>query len=269
MAETTLPSFAPGTLDARIDDPALAAAVAAVLLRAAEERWAERLQERDTTLWSSDPAVQEKIAEPPRLARPAGRLRGSDRGPRGVRGGVRDADLTTAIVAGMGGSSLAPEVIATAFGDLEDWLSIRVLDSTDPAAVAAAWEGLHPLATLFIVATKSGTTTETLAFQADAWERIHEALREAHHRFDRRASSWSPSPTRAEVPGRRSPITRHPRGLPQPRDGRGPVFRPQYVGLVPASLAASTSTRSSPTPLAMRAACHATDPLANPGAASA
>ena len=267
MAETTLPSFAPGTLDARIDDPALAAAVAAVLLRAAEERWAERLQERDTTLWSSDPAVQEKIANrlgwldlPVDFADQIGALEAFGEV-------VRDADLTTAIVAGMGGSSLAPEVIATAFGDLEDWLSIRVLDSTDPAAVAAAWEGLHPLATLFIVATKSGTTTETLAFQADAWERIHEALREAHHRFD------SPGELMVAItdPGKSLGSIPHHADIPQvflnPESVGGRYSALSYVGLVPASLAGVDLDPFLADAAAMRAACLATDPLANPGIA--
>jgi glucose-6-phosphate isomerase len=267
MAETTLPSFAPGTLDARIDDPALAEAVTAALLRAAQERWAERLQDRDTTLWSTDPAVQEKIANrlgwldlPVDFADQVGALEAFGEV-------VRDAGLTTAIVAGMGGSSLAPEVIATAFGDLEDWLSIRVLDSTDPAAVAAAWEGLHPLTTLFIVATKSGTTTETLAFQADAWERIHEALREAHHRFD------SPAELMVAItdPGRSLGAIPHHADIPQvflnPESVGGRYSALSYVGLVPASLAGVDLDPFLADAAAMRAACMAVDPLANPGVA--
>jgi len=128
MAETTLPSFAPGTLDARIDDPALAEAVTTVLLRAAEERWSARLQDRDASLWSSDPAVQEAIGNrlgwldlPVDFSEQVGALEAFGET-------VRDAGFTTAIVAGMGGSSLAPEVIATALGEIADWLAVRVLD---------------------------------------------------------------------------------------------------------------------------------------------
>src|SRR5207247_8494159 len=73
-----------------------------------------------------------------------------------------------------------PDVLHRTFGSGEDWLGLRVLDSTDPDAVAAAVDDLDPLATLFIVASKSGTTTEPLAFQADAWDRIEKALR-SHH----------------------------------------------------------------------------------------
>src|ERR1051325_2709304 len=78
----------------------------------------------------------------------------------------------------MGGSSLAPEVLREVFGTAEGWLNLRVLDSTDPAAVAAITDDLDPLSTLWIVASKSGTTTEPLAFQASRGHRAERALRE-------------------------------------------------------------------------------------------
>lgn len=233
MAETTLPSFAPGTLKARIDDPTLAAAVAAALRRADEERWSERLHDRDTTLWSSDAAVGEKIAN--RLGWLDLPVDFSEQIPALEAFGeaIRNAGFTTAIVAGMGGSSLAPEVIATAFGDLEDWLSIRVLDSTDPAAVQAAWEGLDPLSTLFIVGSKSGTTTETLAFQADAWQRLHEALR-AHG-------------VRTESPGEFMVAVTDPgkslHAIPHQDEMRGVFLNPESVGVATPRSATSASCR--------------------------
>ena len=267
MAETTLPSFAPGTLDARIDNPTLAAAVAATLARAAVEQWSDRLHDRDTTLWSSDPAVQEKIAN--RLGWLNLPVDFSLQVPALEAFGetTRDAGFTTAIVAGMGGSSLAPEVIATAFGDLEDWLAIRVLDSTDPAAVAAAWDGLDPLATLFIVGTKSGTTTETLAFRADAWERFHDALR-AHG-------------VRRESPGEFMVAVTDPgkslAAIPHQDDMRGVFLNPEsvggrysalsYVGLLPASLGGIDLDPFMGSAVGMHARCVASDPAANPGVA--
>jgi transaldolase/glucose-6-phosphate isomerase len=237
MAETTLPSFAPGTLDARIDEPALAAAVAAALARADEERWSERLYDRDPTLWSDDAAVQEKISN--RLGWLDLPVDFSDQVPALEAFGatMRDSGFTAAIVAGMGGSSLAPEVIASAFGDVDEWLTIRVLDSTDPDAVRAAWNGLDPLATLVVVGSKSGTTTETLAFEADAWQRIHDALR-AHG-----ARTESPGEFMVAVtdPGRSLAA------IPHQAEMRGVFLNPEsvggrysalsYVGLLPASLA--------------------------------
>jgi hypothetical protein len=158
-------------------------------------------------------------------------------------------------------------VIATAFGDLEDWLAIRVLDSTDPAAVAAAWEGLDPLATLFIVGSKSGTTTETLAFRADAWERFHDALR-AHG-------------VRMESPGEFMVAVTDPgkslAAIPHQDDMRGVFLNPEsvggrysalsYVGLLPASLGGIDLDPFMASAVGMHARCVASDPTANPGVA--
>ncbi len=267
MAETTLPSFAPGTLDARIDDPDLGAAVAAALARADVERWSERLHDRDTTLWSDDVAVKEKIAN--RLGWLDLPVDFSDQVPALEAFGetMRDSGFTAAIVAGMGGSSLAPEVIATAFGDVDEWLTIRVLDSTDPDAVRAAWEGLDPLATLVIVGSKSGTTTETLAFEADAWQRIHDALR-AHG-----ARTESPGEFMVAVtdPGRSLAA------IPHQDEMRGVFLNPEsvggryaalsYVGLLPASLAGVDLDLFMASAVGMHARCVVGDPTANPGVA--
>jgi len=265
MAETTLPSFAPGTLDARIDDSALAAAVAATVRRADEERWSDRLHERDVTLWSADPEVQEKIAN--RLGWLDLPVDFSDQIPalEGFGEAIRDAGFATAIVAGMGGSSLAPEVIATAFGDIEGWLSVRVLDSTDPAAVGATWEGLDPLTTLVIVGSKSGTTTETLAFQADAWRRIHDALRTAGERFE------SPGELMVAVtdPGKSLAAIPHQDAMRgvflNPASVGGRYSALSYVGLVPASLAGVDLDPFMADAVSMHARCMMSDPAANPG----
>jgi len=77
---------------------------------------------------------------------------------------------------GMGGSSLAPDVFHRTFGTTDDYLALRILDSTDPAAVGAVVDDLDPLETLWIVASKSGTTTEPLAFMAEAWSRVEAEL---------------------------------------------------------------------------------------------
>ncbi|MDX6553909.1 MAG: transaldolase / glucose-6-phosphate isomerase [Miltoncostaeaceae bacterium] len=96
----------------------------------------------------------------------------------------RDDGITHAIVLGMGGSSLCPEVSRLSYGRGLG-IELRVLDSTDPAAVAAAGRGLDPGRTLHIVASKSGTTVEPLAFMAHFWARAETALgpMEAARRF--------------------------------------------------------------------------------------
>jgi transaldolase/glucose-6-phosphate isomerase len=77
---------------------------------------------------------------------------------------VREDGYTEALLLGMGGSSLAPEVFRSIFGVKEGYLDLAVLDSTDPGAILAHAERLTPSRTLFIVSTKSGTTVETLSF---------------------------------------------------------------------------------------------------------
>jgi phosphoglucose isomerase-like protein len=72
---------------------------------------------------------------------------------------ARADGLSHTLVCGMGGSSLAPRVLAAAF----ERPSLSVLDSTDPAAVLAAARRHHPAGTLYVIASKSGTTVETTA----------------------------------------------------------------------------------------------------------
>ena len=77
---------------------------------------------------------------------------------------IRAASYTHALLLGMGGSSLAPEVFRNTFGVAPGFLDLAVLDSTDPGAVLAHATTLDPARTLFIVSTKSGGTVETFSF---------------------------------------------------------------------------------------------------------
>ncbi len=69
-----------------------------------------------------------------------------------------------ALLMGMGGSSLAPEVFSKTFGTKPGFLDLYVLDSTDPDAIHYYQEKLDLERTLFIISTKSGGTVETLSF---------------------------------------------------------------------------------------------------------
>ena len=89
---------------------------------------------------------------------------------------VRRAGYTRALLLGMGGSSLAPEMFRRTFGVAPGYLDLEVLDSTSPAAVQAASERLNPATTLFIVATKSGGTVETFSLFKHFYNLTAEAL---------------------------------------------------------------------------------------------
>jgi transaldolase/glucose-6-phosphate isomerase len=89
---------------------------------------------------------------------------------------VRNNGYTHALLLGMGGSSLAPEVFRKTFGVKDGFLDLDVLDSTDPGAILAYADTLIPSRTLFIVSTKSGTTVETLSFFKFFYNWLSEAL---------------------------------------------------------------------------------------------
>ncbi|MCJ7499440.1 bifunctional transaldolase/phosoglucose isomerase [bacterium] len=77
---------------------------------------------------------------------------------------VREEAYTDAVLLGMGGSSLAPDLFRKTFQATDGYLKLRVLDSTDPSAILDLTQDLNLSKTLFIVSTKSGTTSETLSF---------------------------------------------------------------------------------------------------------
>jgi len=82
------------------------------------------------------------------------------------------------LLLGMGGSSLAPETFAKVFGKAPGSLDVAVLDSTHPEAVFDLERHLDLPRTLFLVATKSGTTTETLSFFRYFYNRVQETAGE-------------------------------------------------------------------------------------------
>ena len=73
---------------------------------------------------------------------------------------VKQQGFSDAVVLGMGGSSLGPEVIAENFGQQPGFPKLHVLDSTDAAQVRALGSAVNIAKTLFIVSSKSGGTTE-------------------------------------------------------------------------------------------------------------
>ncbi|MGH9353007.1 MAG: bifunctional transaldolase/phosoglucose isomerase, partial [Terriglobia bacterium] len=84
--------------------------------------------------------------------------------------------FTHAVVLGMGGSSLCPEVMAMTFGKMEGRPELHVLDSTDPAQVNSIEKKIDLSRTLFIVSSKSGSTLEPNIFKDYFYARAAEAL---------------------------------------------------------------------------------------------
>jgi len=132
-----------------------------------------RIWQRDHTVWRPEPTeIVNRLGWlqcPETMADSVQRLqRFSD--------SVRGEDYTHAVLLGMGGSSLAPEVFRKTFGVAKGYLDLAVLDSTVPGAVLSHADRLDPQRTLFIVSTKSGTTVETLSFFKFFYNWVMEAV---------------------------------------------------------------------------------------------
>jgi len=98
---------------------------------------------------------------------------------------VKGQNFSDAVVLGMGGSSLGPEVLARTFEKKPGFPKLHVLDSTDPAQVRAMQAAINIANTLFIVSSKSGGTTEPNVMKDYFFARVSEAIGadKAGHRF--------------------------------------------------------------------------------------
>jgi glucose-6-phosphate isomerase len=151
----------------------LGPAVEARLAGLDADRLVARLWERDPTLWSADPARHPAIlhrlgwlAAPETMGERIASLRAFARE-------VAADGFTHVVLLGMGGSSLAPEVMRLTLGVRPGGLDLWVLDDTSPGAVGAALRAHDPARTLVLVSSKSGSTLEVLSFERrfDAWQR--------------------------------------------------------------------------------------------------
>jgi transaldolase / glucose-6-phosphate isomerase len=131
----------------------------------------QRLWRRDASLWTGTDEsqwlgwltiVQEQLARAEIFAKLAAE--------------VRAQKLTHALLLGMGGSSLCPEVMKFTFGRAAGFPEMLVLDSTDPAQVTTFRKKIDPANTLFIVSSKSGTTLEPNIFHQYFYEQAKQAL---------------------------------------------------------------------------------------------
>jgi transaldolase/glucose-6-phosphate isomerase len=98
---------------------------------------------------------------------------------------VKKEGFSHALLLGMGGSSLGPEVLSMTFGKRAGFPELHVLDSTDPAQVRALEKKVDLAHTLFIVSSKSGGTLEPNVFKQYFFERVKQVVGEieAGNRF--------------------------------------------------------------------------------------
>jgi hypothetical protein len=132
--------------------------------------------------------------------------------------------LTHTVLAGMGGSSLAPEVLRATFGVGSGMLDLIVLDTTHPDQILAVERALPWERSLFVIASKSGTTTETLSHFAYFWEKVGDGSK-----FVAITDPGTPLEALAREKGFRATFL-------NPPDIGGRYSALSYFGLVPAAL---------------------------------
>ncbi|GMR01929.1 MAG: hypothetical protein BMS9Abin20_0253 [Acidimicrobiia bacterium] len=155
-------------------------------VRAQAERWrADRLM---TRLWDRDPTVWSDT-DVPELTDRLGWLT-LPTSSRDLVATIRDLHedagrlgITDIVLCGMGGSSLAPEVFAATLPRKSTDPLLTVLDSTHPDAVAAVNAATTPQRTWYIIASKSGTTLETMSFFHWFWVRASDVLQSPGDHF--------------------------------------------------------------------------------------
>jgi glucose-6-phosphate isomerase len=237
-----------GTLSASVDSAARAAA---------------GLWKHDPSAWSADPAVQKLIADrlgwmtsPALMADSIDRL-------QTFAANVKRDGLTDVVLLGMGGSSLAPEVLRAVIGVAPGSPRFHMLDSTDPAAVRATTTAITPATSLFLLASKSGGTIEPNVLAAH----FRHALERAG------VSSWANHFVAITDPGtaveRRARDEKFRDVFLNPPDIGGRYSALSFFGMVPAALMGQDLGELIGWGLAMFAAAEpgAAGPMDNPAVA--
>ncbi|UCH82717.1 MAG: bifunctional transaldolase/phosoglucose isomerase [Candidatus Latescibacterota bacterium] len=184
--------------------------------------YATRLWQKDSTLWPQAPPddVKNRLGW---LNLPYESHNLIDGIKRFVRD-VRKDGYTHAVLLGMGGSSLAPEMFQLTFGNRKGYPKLIVLDSTHPGAIRQVEAVIDPVHTLFVVASKSGTTIETLSLFNYFWEKT-----QSGRQFAAITDPGSPLETLGAKQGFRQVF-------PAPPDVGGRFSALSVFGLVPAAL---------------------------------
>ena len=203
--------------------------VRATLAKLNDDDIVRRIWQKDYTVWKPEPT--ETITN--RLGWLAVTNLMGEQVPmlQSFAGDVRDDGFRHVVLLGMGGSSLGAEVLGRVFGNGNQYPELIVLDSTLPDAVQAVVEAINPALTLFLVSSKSGTTTEPLilyAYFSDLLEKMV-GKEKVRHNFVAITDAGTPLATLAQ-----QERFRHTFLNPPDIGGRYSVM--SYFGLVPATL---------------------------------
>ena len=141
----------------RSAEPTLETALSSVEQR----KLVKRMWARDHTVWKN---TTTEISDRLGWLTVAAAMQGDSAEVAAFAEDVRRAGYKDVVLLGMGGSSLAPEVLRASFGKQVGYPRLHVLDSTVPAWVRRVTAAIDPASTLFIVSSKSGGTIEVMSF---------------------------------------------------------------------------------------------------------
>lgn len=221
--------------------------------------FAAALWNRQLDVWAGDPSVHREIAA--RL----GWLDALDfmdpQRPRltAFADGVRRAGFTDVVLLGMGGSSLGPEVLRRVIGDAPGFPRFQTLDSVDPVAVRGAMERAGT--SLFVVASKSGTTIEPSVMAAEARRRVVAA---GHSVWGSRFVAITDEGTELHRQAVAEPFRDV---FVNPADIGGRYSALSFFGMVPAALMGADVEGILAGARTMETACRVASPAGNPGLA--
>jgi transaldolase/glucose-6-phosphate isomerase len=140
-----------------------------------KENFVARMWKKDPTLWKSDPEHEKIITNALGWLTVAETMQPHTGELVAFADEIRKAGFEFAVVLGMGGSSLCPEVLARTFSKKDGYPQLYVLDSTVPTAIRHLEQKVNVGKTLFIVSSKSGTTTEPQMFHRYFYDRVKKA----------------------------------------------------------------------------------------------
>jgi transaldolase/glucose-6-phosphate isomerase len=159
------------------------AGVKASLGKMEKDSFTARMWKKDAALWKGDAAHQAIIKNALGWMSVVEMVLEHAKELKKFAGEIQKAGFTHVVVLGMGGSSLCPEVLRRTFGKQAGHPELLVLDSTVPAAIRDLEKKIKVEKALFIVASKSGTTTEPQMFLQYFWERVKEKKKNPGENF--------------------------------------------------------------------------------------
>ena len=204
--------------------------VRAALAEAERNSVIERIWNKDVALWVTEESQQKIIRNSLGWLTVAGEMLPVAGELRAFAEAVRaSGEFRHVMVCGMGGSSLCPEVLRQTFGRQENFPELLVLDSTDADAVNNFRQQIDAGKCLFVIASKSGTTTEPLAFHRFWYNEVAQASAEPGKSF---VTITDPGSLMAET----AAAERFRRIILNQADIGGRYSALSYFGMAPAAL---------------------------------